>query len=58
MTRGTQELISNREFTFGKDGQIFFPVETYPQLKRIFDEIHKRDDHTISLKQTAAAEAK
>ena len=58
MTRGARELISNRDFTFGKDGRLFFDVASYPQLKRIFEEIQKRDDHTISLKQTATAETK
>jgi hypothetical protein len=58
MAKGTSELICDREFTFGKEGRLFFDVETYPQLKRIFDEIQKRDDHTISLKQAGAAEKK
>src|ERR1700678_546376 len=49
MTKGTKELISERDLTFGKNGTIAFNVEAYPQLKRIFDEIHRRDDHTISL---------
>jgi Domain of Unknown Function with PDB structure (DUF3857)/Transglutaminase-like superfamily len=57
-TRGTRELLSDRDFTFGKDGRLLFGVEVYPQLKRIFDEIQKRDDHTISLKQDVTAEAK
>lgn len=58
MTRGSRELIVEREFVFGNEGRIFFGPEAYPQLKKIFDEIQKRDDHTISLKQTASAEAK
>jgi hypothetical protein len=58
MTKGARELISNRDFTFGKDGRLLFDVATYPQLKHIFDEIQKRDDHTISLKQTVTAETK
>jgi len=58
LTRGSRELFLARDFIFGKGGQILFNVETYPQLKTIFDEIHKRDNHTISLKQIVAAEAK
>jgi hypothetical protein len=58
MTRGSRELILERDFTFGKDGNIFFPAEAYPQLKKVFDEIQKRDGHTISLKQAVTAEAK
>jgi hypothetical protein len=58
MTRGTKELILARDLTFGRGGQILYGVETYPQLKKIFDEIQTRDNHTISLKQVAAAESK
>jgi len=57
-TRGTHQLISDREFIFGREGRLLFDVATYPRLKKIFDEIHRRDDHTISLKQTVTAEAK
>jgi hypothetical protein len=56
--RGARELISEREFTFGNEARLFYDVQAYPQLKRIFEEIQKRDDHTISLKQTVAAEGK
>jgi hypothetical protein len=58
MTRGSSELILERDLTFGKDGSLVFPADTYPQIKRIFDEIQKRDGHTISLKQAVTAEAK
>jgi hypothetical protein len=58
LTRGGRELISEREFTFGREGRLLFAAETYPQLKKIFEEIQKRDDHTISLKQTITAEPK
>ena len=58
LTRGGRELISEREFTFGREGRLLFAAETYPQLKKIFEEIQKRDDHTISLKQAITAEAK
>jgi hypothetical protein len=56
--RGAKELMLSRDFALGKNGQILFGVETYPQLKRVFDEIHRRDDHTISLKEAVTAEAK
>jgi len=58
MTRGGHELILQRDFTFGKNSQIWFDAGVYPQLKKIFDEVHRRDDHSISLKQTVTAEAK
>jgi hypothetical protein len=57
-TRGGHQLILTRDFVFGKGGRIFFEAGNYPQLKTIFDEIHRRDDHTISLKQTAGTEVK
>lgn len=37
-----------RKFAF--DG-LLFPASAYPQLKNVFDELHKRDNHTITLKQ-------
>lgn len=58
MTRGSHELILQRDFTFGKNSQIWFDAGVYPQLKKIFDEVHHRDDHSISLKQIVTAEAK
>jgi transglutaminase-like putative cysteine protease len=54
----SHQLISDREFTFGSNGQILFETNTYAQLKKIFDEVQRRDEHTISLKQVATAEAK
>jgi hypothetical protein len=58
LTRGGKELILDRDFTFGKEGRIFFGAENYQQLKKVFEEIQKRDDDTISLKQTVTAEAR
>lgn len=54
-------LIYRRDFFFGggKD-LLLFPVAAYSQLKTLFDELHKRDNHTLTLKQgapTAAAPA-
>ena len=31
-----------------------FPVESYPAVKGLFDAINKADNHTITLKQSAA----
>lgn len=58
MTRGSRELLVERDFVMGNEGRIFFPVENYAALKKIFDEIQRRDDHTISLIQTGSKEAK
>ena len=38
-------LIYNRGFFFGGKDSILFPVESYGQLKRLFDEINKSDNH-------------
>lgn len=57
VTADKRTLVYRREFFFGGGGNILFPVGAYPQLKRYFDEIHKRDGHTISLKSTATAAA-
>jgi hypothetical protein len=41
----------SRRFHFGGGGNIYFPVNGYQPLKNLFDEIHKADSHTITLKQ-------
>lgn len=40
-----------RKFYFGGGGRILFPARTYQPLKGLFDEFHKADTHTITLKQ-------
>ncbi len=40
-----------RQFHFGGGGNILFPANVYPQLKTLFDEFHKSDTHTITLRQ-------
>jgi len=35
---------------------LMFPVASYPQLKQVFDIVHEADNHTITLKQAAAAQ--
>lgn len=37
---------------------VVFPVELYPTVKRIFEVIHERDNHTLTFRQVAAAETK
>lgn len=57
--KSRRALIYTRSFFFGSNGNLLFPargsgakVETvYPQLKNVFDRIHARDSHTITLKQ-------
>ena len=47
---GGKALQYKRSFKFGTDKLMLFPVESYPRMKDIFDTIHQRDSHTISLK--------
>jgi hypothetical protein len=54
-TAGKRTLHYKREF---KLNAVAFPVDTYPAVKRIFEVIHERDNHTLTFRQTAAAEAK
>jgi hypothetical protein len=46
-------LIYKRNFFFGGANTIFFPVESYGPIKNYFDTLHKQDNHSIALKQTA-----
>ncbi|MBC8030341.1 MAG: DUF3857 and transglutaminase domain-containing protein [Pyrinomonadaceae bacterium] len=48
-------LVYRRRFFFGAGGHILFPVESYTAIKTLFDAINKADNHTITLKQTAAS---
>jgi hypothetical protein len=41
----------NRNFHFGANGKILFPVAVYKPMKNLFDAFHKADTHAISLKQ-------
>ena len=47
----TNILTYNRKFYFGGDERILFENSAYPNLKNLFDEFHKADSHTITLKQ-------
>ncbi|HEX8177753.1 MAG TPA: DUF3857 and transglutaminase domain-containing protein [Pyrinomonadaceae bacterium] len=53
-TQDTRTLIMRRKFFFGGQDSILFPVNSYPQLKQLFDTLSERDNHTIALKQQAA----
>ena len=51
-----RELIYEREFVFGNNGVILFPVATYPLLKGAFDQCHKSDNHTLTLRRNASTD--
>lgn len=53
VTKDGRTLVLNRKFFFGSKTGLLFPVASYGQLKMLFDELHKRDNHTITLKQAA-----
>jgi hypothetical protein len=46
-------MIYHRDFFFGGNGSIFIPVESYSQVKRLFDAVNVADNHTVTLKQKA-----
>lgn len=44
-------LVYQRQFHFGKTNEIMlFPTSVYPVLRTIFSEVHKQDEHAITLK--------
>src|SRR5262249_46253821 len=51
-TKG-DELHYKRSFKFNA---LIIPASSYTALKNLFDMIHERDNHTITLKQAAAAQ--
>ncbi len=53
--KGGREFVSTRTLIFGKGGALAYAASGYPKVKGVFDEIHRRDDVTISLKQQEAA---
>jgi hypothetical protein len=55
VTSDGKKLVYKRAFYFGGGGSVLYPVESYPQLKVYFEALHKQDNHTIALKQTAAS---
>ena len=40
-----------RNFYFGANGKILFPVNTYQAMKGLFSEFHRADTHAVILKQ-------
>jgi hypothetical protein len=50
---GEDELIYKRTFSFNG---LVFPTTVYAPLKKVFDVVYERDNHTITLKQAAASQ--
>ena len=40
-----------RVLTWGNEHRLYFPASAYPALKAAFDDIHKADNHTITLRK-------
>jgi hypothetical protein len=55
VTKDDRTLVYKRTFFFGGNNSVLFAVKTYEPLKQLFDEIHKADNHMITLKQVAAS---
>jgi hypothetical protein len=53
ITTDHRTLILHREFFFGGGGNMLFKRSAYSQVKLLFDQLHKSDEHTITLKQAA-----
>ena len=47
-------LVYKRSFYFGGGGVVLYPVESYTQVKNYFDMVHKQDNHSVALKQSAS----
>jgi len=55
VTADGRTLVYNRSFFFGRPGALSFSVESYPQVKALFDALHQQDSHSIALKQATEA---
>jgi len=50
------QFVAARDLVLGSGGVIALPAESYSQLKSLFDAIHQRGNHVISLKQKGSPE--
>jgi hypothetical protein len=58
VTTDGRKLVYHRKFFFGGgNAGLIYPASNYAAVKTLFDELHKRDNHTITLKQGAATAA-
>jgi transglutaminase-like putative cysteine protease len=51
VNKTTNELLITRNLTFGAKEQTLYGAKDYPQVKKIFDEYHSRDRHTLSIRE-------
>jgi Domain of Unknown Function with PDB structure (DUF3857) len=50
--KATNTMKYKRKFFFGGGNNVLFPVKAYDALKFLFDNFHKADAHTVTLKQS------
>src|SRR5262249_15098598 len=53
ITKDERTLVYSRTFFFGGNSSIFSGIKPSEPLKQLFDQIHKADNHMITLKQAA-----
>lgn len=49
VSKDQSTLVFNRSFFFGGNETLLFPAESYGQMKKLFEDLNKRDNHTITL---------
>jgi hypothetical protein len=50
---GGRGIQYRRKFFFGGGQMVLFQLSTYPNLKKLFDQLHERDNHTLAIKQSS-----
>jgi len=51
INKKARELTVDRDLVFGKNGALYFEAKDYPTIKKVFDEIQRRDSHSLALKE-------
>ena len=54
MASNGQIIVYDRDFYFGDARGTLFPITSYAGIKQLFDMVNQSNEHTITLKQTAA----
>ncbi|MEO8028243.1 MAG: hypothetical protein ABI823_17295, partial [Bryobacteraceae bacterium] len=57
-TTDGRTLFFHRQFEWGYEMRLLFPAASYPQLKKVFEDIHTLDSHGVTLKPAAVTGAK
>ena len=54
---GTNHIVYQRALVFGTDKPLVFDPKQYSEIKRIFDGVHKGDNHMLTLRADDTAQA-